>query len=54
MTAKIIRSHYRPVPIIIIDSDFADVFDATPIDGVWQCKTPPRVEDVSHPREWLN
>jgi hypothetical protein len=54
MTANIIRSHYRPLPVIIIDRDFAEVFDATEIDGVWHCKTQPRIEDVSHPREWLN
>ena len=27
MTANIIRSHYRPLPVIIIDADLLDVFD---------------------------
>jgi hypothetical protein len=27
MTAVIIRSHYRPVPVVILDADLLDVFD---------------------------
>jgi hypothetical protein len=27
MPAVIIRSHYRPVPVVILDADLLDVFD---------------------------